>query len=116
MPLPAPVYAPVAAPSTLPDLSPLPAPAVVDSPERVVDSPGSDPTPQFDDSPVPLPELAPLSFSSPSSPSNDCECPPGRKRPKRPSNVIARVTEYARRLSQNSLDNLKRGRPTKPRS
>jgi hypothetical protein len=41
-----------------------------------------------------------------------CECPDPeeeRERNRRPSNVVARIKSFARRMSQNSLDNLKRG-------
>lgn len=57
----------------------------------------------------PLPELAPL----PSAPSSDCPPCKTRRRPRRPSDKVPTVRAYKRRMSQNSLDNLKRGRGRK---
>lgn len=62
-----------------------------------------------------LPSLSPMPASRPLTASNtggvECRCDDGRrgKRP-RPSDKIAKVTLYDRRMSQNSLDNLNRGR------
>jgi hypothetical protein len=38
----------------------------------------------------------------------DCDCEPRRRR-KRPSSKIANVRPYSRRMSQYSLDNLRKG-------
>jgi hypothetical protein len=41
---------------------------------------------------------------------DECECPEPERREPNPSNVVARIKAFARRMSQNSLDNLKRGK------
>lgn len=53
-------------------------------------------------------EPRPLSLTEPPIERDDCKCET-RRRPKRPSNKIASVTPFRRRMSQNSLDNLRRG-------
>lgn len=67
------------------------------------------PQPFAPPTPAPSPAPQPLPFS-PGSPEN-CRCdePGERRRRKRPSDVIANVTPFPRRMSQNSLDNLRRG-------
>jgi hypothetical protein len=68
--------------------------------------------------PIPTPltpiNAAPLPFAQPLpnlnlDPEERCECEEGEKREPNPSNVVADVQPYMRRMSQNSLDNLLRG-------
>ena len=57
----------------------------------------------------PLTALSPWTLSSPPP---DCRCPKPRKprkRKKRPSNVIAKIQPFERRMSKYSLENLRRG-------
>jgi len=60
--------------------------------------------------PVPLtpvePAALPFAQPQPQTQRDDCECEDPERKRKRPSNVIARVKGFARRMSQNSLDNL----------
>ena len=39
---------------------------------------------------------------------DECECPEPERKEKRPSRVVATIKSFARRMSQNSLDNLRR--------
>jgi len=82
-----------------PELAPQPEPEITNTPEN-------DKQPQ----PAPSPDLTPINAPSAKSPPNDCRCDDGRKgKRRRPSNVIADVKVFKRRMSQNSLDNLRRG-------
>ena len=95
-------------------------------------SPQAQPLPQPQPQPLPFPEPSPLPFPSPnpSTPGltplaatqlgfaqfdrqrtrdDECECEDPEKREPNPSSVVARVKNFARRMSQNSLDNLRKG-------
>lgn len=87
-PLPEPAPSPAPAPNPLPFANPLPSPA-----------------------PAPLTRfnLDPLPFLNPQPDSERDRCEDERERRRKPSNVIARVKAYSRRMSQWSLDNLRRG-------
>lgn len=68
------------------------------------------PRPPVAELPVsPLPSPGPLTASNADvlqPPRDPCEC---RKRPPRPSDKVPTIASYKRRMSQNSLDNLRRG-------
>jgi hypothetical protein len=61
--------------------------------------------------PAPLPSPSPLPQTLTSSSPSSSNCPPctTRRRPKRPSDKVPNVKPYKRRMSLNSLDNLRRG-------
>lgn len=65
-------------------------------------------------SPIASPSpFGPLQFSTPLQQSTDddrCRCPKPRKKRKSPSDKVAQIGTYKRRLSTYSLDNLNRGR------
>lgn len=94
-------------------ISPQPGPNPLPFP-----TPSPSPTPQTPFTPTPTP--SPSSPTAPLTPfsltqlqfaglgQDPCQCETTR-RPKRPSDTIAKVTPYPRRMSQNSLDNLRRG-------
>lgn len=97
----------------LPQPSPSPAPFATPVP---IPSPLPSPSPSPAPSPSPLTRVNPqvLSFAQPQpqprTQRDECECPePDEEREKRPSNVVARIKGFARRMSQNSLDNLRKG-------
>jgi len=60
--------------------------------------------------PLPVPDLTTAIQTSAESARDRCRCDDGSEgRPPRPSNKIAAITAYKRRMSQNSLDNLRKG-------
>ncbi len=104
-------------PLTLPTPSPTttttPRPLVPTDPLTPPRIPGVDPlTPRLTSlNPLPLPSGQ--GFLAPQTPTDQDECRKCEERKKqrrRPSNVIADVGKFKRRMSQNSLDNLKRGK------
>jgi hypothetical protein len=92
------------------------------SPEASADT-SSRPAPQpapsenfpthYDPLPAPAPQPSPSPLPQPltSSSASSSNCPPctTRRRPKRPSDKVPNVKPYKRRMSLNSLDNLRRG-------
>jgi hypothetical protein len=96
---------------------PIDRPAPGRAPPRAQPSdPAADPLPRFGN---PLPFGSPLTPLSPPAlqssrtrtrKRDNCKkCEDEREQRRRPSNVIAQVQKYDRRMSQNSLDNLNRG-------
>ncbi|MNC95229.1 hypothetical protein D3C83_122990 [compost metagenome] len=60
---------------------------------------------------APLPFANPLPRLNLDPDEDECECDDEKREPN-PSNVVAGVQPFMRRMSQNSLDNLLRGKPT----
>lgn len=69
--------------------------------------PRPEPRPEPDASALPR-ALTAVTSAVLESPPDNCRCVT-RRRPKRPSSKVPQVRSYTRRMSQNSLDNLKRG-------
>jgi len=72
--------------------------------------PQPQPSPQPSPSPSPLTRanLNPLSLAQ--TQADECECRDPDEREPNPSNVVAQVKNFARRMSQNSIDNLRKGK------
>jgi hypothetical protein len=94
-------FVPIPSPSPLPTPSPTPSPSP---------SPLPSPTPTPSPAPWPTP-LTPLNAAqlALNSRTDECECRDPEGREPNPSNVVASVRSFARRMSQNSLDNLRKG-------
>lgn len=87
---------------------PLPSPQPIPPPELTPPIPGLSEPDLHDGSAPAFAEPATLTPRRTSE--RDCRCPKPRKKRANPSRTVAQVKPFSRRMSRNSLDNLRRGK------
>jgi hypothetical protein len=99
-------------PRLVPDTSPIPQPRPAIEPLPFLGDPiRATPPPE----PLTRLNIDPLPFLDPQPDDDACrECEEDRDRRRRPSNVVAAIKSFRRRMSQNSLDNLRSGNNANP--